>query len=176
MKQLLISTIVVMVYLLGGCDHTSQITDYSSLGLVSVCGHVFLDDFPLAAVEVIFESEDQTWSYATTDSVGWYELQFNSEQHGVLPGPKTVRIRVHSSTEGNSDDQSENTVVNDAGADSSGHLRRKSPAAANQSGAQRSVVPTCYDRKSSLRVVVSPATHTVNLHLRSDCVGKVTPN
>jgi hypothetical protein len=171
-----VSGIAVIVYLLGGCNHTSQITDYSSLGLVSVCGHVFLDDVPLAAVDVIFESEDQTWSFATTDSLGWYQLQFNSEQNGVLPGPKTVRIRAHSASDGSSDDQSENPVVHDAVTDFPDHLPRKPQTAANQPGSQRSVVPTCYDRKSSLRVVVTTATRTVNLNLRSDCDGRVTPN
>jgi hypothetical protein len=171
-----VSGIAVIVYFLGGCDHTSQITDYSSLGLVSVCGHVFLDDVPLAAVDVIFESEDQTWSYATTDSLGWYQLQFNSEQNGVLPGPKTVRVRAHAGSDGSSDDQSESPVLHDAVTDFSDQPVRNSQTATDRPGEQRPVIPTCYDRKSSLRVVVSTATRTLNLHLRSNCTGRVTPN
>ncbi len=74
-----------------GCDPVRQ-TDYSELGLIEVSGRVTLDGEPLPQANVLFESEDTTFSYGRTDEAGRYELRFNPEQPGCLPGEKTVRI------------------------------------------------------------------------------------
>lgn len=77
--------------LVSGCGGPLA-TDYSGLGLVEVSGTVTLDGDALPGATVIFEADDQTYSYGTTDGAGRYELMFNSEKSGVLPGPKIVRI------------------------------------------------------------------------------------
>ncbi len=74
-----------------GCGGPKR-ADYSSLGLVNVTGTVRLDGAPLAGATVVFENEDLTFSQATTDSAGRYRLMFNSEQPGIAPGTKKVRI------------------------------------------------------------------------------------
>lgn len=66
--------------------------DYASLELLPVSGLVTLNRAPLAGAQVIFEAPDGTYSYGRTDAEGRYELQFNSEARGTLPGEKTVRI------------------------------------------------------------------------------------
>ena len=77
--------------LLSGCSDPLA-TDYSGLGLVEVSGTVTLDGDPLPGATVIFEADDQTYSFGRTDASGRYELMFNSEKSGVLPGRKIVRI------------------------------------------------------------------------------------
>ncbi len=74
-----------------GCDPVRQ-ADYSELGLVEVSGRVTLDGKPLPQANIQFESDDTTFSYGRTDEEGRYELLFNSEQPGCLPGEKNVRI------------------------------------------------------------------------------------
>ncbi len=75
---------------LGGCGRAGP--DYGSLDLSSVHGTVTLNGEPLAEALVLFEADDQTFSYALTDGRGHYELMFNSEKQGVTKGNKTVRI------------------------------------------------------------------------------------
>jgi hypothetical protein len=77
--------------LLAGCGGPLA-TDYSGLNLVDVSGTVTLDGDPLPGAMVIFEAEDQTYSFGRTDEDGYYELMFNSEKSGVMPGRKIVRI------------------------------------------------------------------------------------
>ena len=55
--------------LLAGCSHPLA-TDYSKLGLVDVSGRVTLDGDPLAGATVLFEADDQTYSYGRTDASG----------------------------------------------------------------------------------------------------------
>ncbi len=81
----------LMLLAVCGCDPVRQ-TDYSELGLVKVSGRVTLNGKPLPQANVLFESEDTTFSYGRTDEAGRYELLFNSEQTGCLPGEKIVRI------------------------------------------------------------------------------------
>ena len=77
--------------LFAGCGRPVE-TDYSGLGLVDVSGTVTLDGKPLRGATVLFEAEDQTYSYGRTDDSGRFELMFNSEQSGVIPGRKIVRV------------------------------------------------------------------------------------
>lgn len=77
--------------LVSGCSDPLA-TDYSGLGLVEVSGTVTLDGDPLPGATVIFEADDQTYSFGRTDASGRYDLMFNSEKSGVIPGRKIVRI------------------------------------------------------------------------------------
>jgi hypothetical protein len=77
--------------LLAGC--TARLADYRSLDLVTVSGVVTLDGQPLAGATVLFEGADRSFSSGTTDKAGRYQLSYSSEQRGVKPGRKTVRIR-----------------------------------------------------------------------------------
>ena len=75
---------------LAGCG-----PDIKEVALVRVRGVVTLDDEPLEKAVVIFESEDNSFSFAETDSRGRYDLRFDSETRGVTPGRKTVRISMN---------------------------------------------------------------------------------
>lgn len=75
---------------LAGCGQAGP--DYGSLDLCAAKGTVTLDGKPLPKALVLFEAEDQTYSYALTDDAGNYSLMFNSEKSGVTKGNKTVRI------------------------------------------------------------------------------------
>ncbi len=124
--------------------------DYANLNLVDVSGTVTLDGEPLAGAGVFFEADDQTFSYAKTDSSGHYAMRFNSEITGVLPGPKTVRIR---STGLGFDDDGDSEDEPDEG--SSG-------------GEKPERVPTRYNSASELTVTVSDSERTFNFDLTSD--------
>ncbi|GAB6166204.1 hypothetical protein JCM19992_22040 [Thermostilla marina] len=73
-----------------GCDRTGP--DYEKLELVPVSGTITFQGEPLPKALVVFESQDQTFSWAVTDESGRYELMFNSEAAGTTQGEKTVRI------------------------------------------------------------------------------------
>ena len=68
--------------------------DYSDVGLVDVSGTVTLDGEPLEGAVVRFfdVGAPGKYSFAQTDANGYYELQFNTEAAGVLPGGKEVLI------------------------------------------------------------------------------------
>ena len=85
------TVLVCAAAFLCGCSDPLA-TDYSGLGLVEVSGTVTLDGDPLPGATVIFEADDQTYSFGRTDASGRYELMFNSEKSGVIPGRKIVRI------------------------------------------------------------------------------------
>lgn len=84
-------TLSLLWGLLPGC--AGRPVDYRSLGLVPVSGVVTLDGQPLAGAAVLFESAERSFSSGTTDKAGRYQLSYSSEQRGVKPGRKTVRIR-----------------------------------------------------------------------------------
>lgn len=139
--------------ILAGCEAGIR-TDYSSLNLVDVSGVVTLDGEPLADALVVFESEDLTLSSARTDADGAYSLQFNSEQSGVTPGPKTVRI----STTGSLDEEA------GAGEDGEGGDPDQATVAS-----ESEAVPACYNTESRLRVDVRSDTRQFDFALQSDC-------
>jgi hypothetical protein len=124
--------------------------DYANLNLVDVSGTVTLDGEPLAGAGVFFEAFDQTFSYAETDSSGYYAMRFNSEITGVLPGPKIVRIR---STGLGFDD----------GGDS-----EDAPDERVSAGEKSERVPARYNSASELAVTVSDSRRTFNFELTSD--------
>lgn len=122
-------------------------TDYSGLNLVEVSGRVTLDDDPLPGAMVIFESEDQTYSYGRTDDSGRYELMFNSEKSGVRPGPKIVRITTGPAGE-------ESGIEPDEG--------EESPAPPPMT------IPARYNTRSELTAEVSAERRRFDFDLRSD--------
>lgn len=61
--------IACLSILLAGCS-TRPTTNYSDLNLKEIDGTVKLDGTPVAGAAVLFEAEDKTWSYATTDTSG----------------------------------------------------------------------------------------------------------
>ncbi|MBI1312314.1 carboxypeptidase regulatory-like domain-containing protein [bacterium] len=137
------AAMLFLILLLTGCG--GQKPDYGSLNLVDVSGTVTLDGEPLAGAAVLFESKDQSFSYAETDSSGHYLLQFNSEISGVMPGPKTVRIR---STGLAFEDGSEEPSESDEG-----------------DGPER--VPARYNSASELTVTVSESERRFDFELTS---------
>ena len=74
-----------------GCQQQRR-PDYESLGLVPVTGTVRMDGQPLSGINVIFENENGGFSHGKTNELGIYRLMYTSEQPGVTPGKKTVRI------------------------------------------------------------------------------------
>jgi hypothetical protein len=132
---------------LAGCGGQRQV-DYSGLGLVDVHGTVTLDREPLAGVQVVFEAADRTYSSGRTDASGRYQLMFNSEKSGVVPGVKTVRIR----TAGAADEEES--------------AAREGEEAAAASTPE--TVPACYNAKSQLQVTVEGSSQTFNFDLTSD--------
>jgi hypothetical protein len=76
---------------------------------------------------------------------------FNSEQSGVLDGPKVVRI----GTTLGAEDAEAAEAGEDVGEEG------ESPAAEDR-------IPACYNAESQLRVTVSEST-TMNFDLKSDC-------
>ncbi len=142
----------LLALLLCGCSGVKQPTDYSKLGLVSVSGTITLEGEPLTGGSISFESEDKTFSASNIDSSGGYTLRFNSEQMGVTPGPKTVRIRAQSlPSEGGSDEEDPDAK----------------PKATAASG-----VSDCYDKASPIRVTVDASSSTFDFDLKKDCSTK----
>jgi hypothetical protein len=121
--------------------------DYSSVNLVAGHGVVTLDQQPLAQATVIFETPDKQFSYATTDASGKYTLQFDSNQPGVTPGSKVVRISSLSTALG----EGAETVL-EAGAAQATPVER---------------VPERYNQQSDLKVDVSPDRTEYNFDLTS---------
>ena len=144
------------VCLAAGCDGRAVDTDYSVLGLVAVSGTVWLDGTPLAAAVVTFEAADRTYSWARTDADGRYVLMFNSEQPGVTPGQKTVRISLFGSL-----GESEANIEGGQSPDDLAPGQSESP--------ESEVVPDCYGSESGIVVEVTADSRTIDFHLDSDC-------
>ena len=78
---------------LSGCGPSGLQADYGKLELADVTGQVTLDGEPLSDAAIIFADEGgNTGSYGRTDGQGHYHMRYDSEQTGVKPGDKTVRI------------------------------------------------------------------------------------
>lgn len=145
--------IPIAILLLCGCAGVKQSTDYSELGLVTVSGTVFLEGQPLSGGSIYFESDDKTYSASNIDSSGGYSLRFNSEQLGVTPGPKTVRIRTQAMpTESGGSEEDPDAK----------------PKAVVSTG-----VPDCYDKSSPIRVTVDASSSQFDFDLKRDCSKKL---
>ncbi len=127
-------------------------TDYSKVDLGEVQGTIQLDGEPLAEAVVIFESPDQTYSYAQTDEHGNYRLMFNSEKSGVTTGTKTVRIR----TSGGLGEEAEASLEEE---EDGGEAGTAAPE----------LVPACYNSNSQLQATVAGGSQTLDFELNSDC-------
>lgn len=64
----------------------------SSPELATVTGTVTLDDNPLPGANVIFQPQQGKTAFALTDESGQYELMYNQDVAGAVPGNYTVKI------------------------------------------------------------------------------------
>ena len=137
---------IVALAVVTGCGNPLD-ADYSELQLVTVSGTVTLDNRPLAGARVIFESEDQTYSYGITNESGAYTLMFNSEQEGVTPGKKNVRITMggvlEESDEGDESGSEEPSTRSDV------------------------TIPDIYNSRSTLTETVQSGSQTFDFDLKS---------
>ena len=118
---------------------------YAELGLIPVTGRVTLDGRPLAGAKVSFDGADKRSAIGVTAAGGRYELMYDSQTPGALPGHKTVRITL--------------ADANVEGAD---------PSAASQvEGAVAERIPARYNRHSQLTAEVSASQRAFNFELRS---------
>ena len=148
--QLLFLALAGCLMSLSGCGGGPR-ADYSKLGLANVQGTVLFDGEPLAGAIVVFESPDQTYSYAQTDASGKYRLMFNSQKAGVTVGPKTVRIRTSGGL-GEQGEETEATLEENQGVTS-----------------QSEILPACYNSSSQLQAEVIKGPQTLDFDLKSDC-------
>jgi len=139
---------IITSAVVNGCGDPFDV-DYGDLNLATVSGTVTLDDKPLAGARVIFESPDQTYSYGITDNSGSYTLMFNSEQNGVTPGEKVVRI-----TMGGALDEPESEDVDES----------DSEEPSVPSGV---AIPERYNRKSTLAETVASGSQSFDFELKS---------
>lgn len=144
----LIRLVLLLCLLAGGCQNHWE-SDYQSLRLLDVSGKITLDGRPLGHATVIFEGPDRSDSRGVTDGAGRYRLQFDSNQAGVLPGPKVVRIQ-------------QQAREPDSDASSGAQTNRAFPQ-------QREFIPACYNSASHLHATVTESSHSFDFHLRSDC-------
>ncbi len=133
--------------LAGGCAVRPS-DDYSDLELLYVSGQITLDDEPLEQATVRFESPDATYSYAVTDARGNYTLMLNSQQAGVTPGVKRIRITSLPTAESN---QGELEELEEG----------DSPPAVR--GGER--VPPRYNRASELQIEITESDRNLDFHL-----------
>lgn len=137
-----LTSTVGLLILAAGCSTSPQI-DYAKAGLVDVSGTVTMDGEPLSEALVHFETDDGRISYGRTDVTGHYELRFDSDMQGVIPGEKTVRISTSAST---GDEAERGTSV-----------------------ARIETVPVRYNKESELRVEVKPGeAQTFDFDLESE--------
>lgn len=144
-----------LVVIASGCSQQPARPDYENLGLAEVSGTVLLDKKPLPNAHVIFESPDQTYSSGKTNSSGTYTLMFNSEQSGVLPGQKIVRIQLGKISEQVDDED----VGNDETDDENPLLEAESDSFE---------LPATYHSNSQLTATVAAGKQVINFELESD--------
>lgn len=78
---------ILVLFISIGCGESGP-----ELGAVAGC--VMLDGEPLANAELAFSGVDNGPSaYATTDELGFYELEFNRNNKGTVLGKHEVKIR-----------------------------------------------------------------------------------
>lgn len=121
--------------------------------LVRISGVVTLDGDPLENAIVTFESDDSSYSYAQTDSDGYYDLIFDSRSRGVTLGQKTVRISMNRRIRGlNSNDEG-------GPGDTAGGSFEKQP---------KERIPEKYNLRSILSADVTASSKTFDFDLESD--------
>ena len=120
---------------------------------------VSVDGEPIEGAVVFFEADDSTFSYGTTDEMGYYELKFNSKTAGVPQGPKTVRISTVASTGERGEEEGELESEPNSIALKAKRIER---------------FPVTYNKKSELKVNVSDSQTTYNFDLRGDGTTKST--
>jgi hypothetical protein len=140
--------LVGLALMLLGCEGPAV----NRVPLVHIHGVVMLDGKPLPKAIVIFESADGSYSYAQTSSRGRYDLRFDSQTRGVMPGTKTVRISMNRRIHGlNSTDEG-------GPGDRAGGWYGKQPP---------EKIPQQYNAQSTLTVDVTASTSTFNFDLKS---------
>lgn len=145
-----------------GCSPLSS-PQYGNLGLVNVGGYVRLDGEPLAGVTVEYHDEaNAVFSFGYTDKNGWYELMFDSNQPGIIPGPRILKFR-----DGPPAGYAE--FVEDAAQESS--VGEESAVGDPDGGGRGSVakIPACYFDQLKTEVVVPSNDATINIGLSKDC-------
>ena len=163
MKRTLASGLAVTILVLAicGCDGGLS-TDYSKLDLATVEGTVRLDGQPVEQAFLKFESGDNTFSFAMTNQNGYYRLRFNSEKDGILPGRKTVRIRMSQSYGGYGTGPARAENAHAEGETDADDIEGKEAIAIAKE------LPESYNVDSQLTVDVKSGTQTVDLNLYSD--------
>jgi hypothetical protein len=145
-----------VAFITGGCGDPST----TRVRLARVSGVVTLDRGPLANAIVVFEAEDHSFSEATTDRSGWYDLRFDSHTRGVTMGPKVVRISMNRRINGlNSTDEG-------GPKDRAGGWFGKQPD---------EVVPEKYNEQSVLTAHVSEDSHIFDFALVTTDKSAVAP-
>lgn len=143
LKWLLVSSLA----LLAGCTGVSA--DYSNLDLASVSGTVTLDGQPLPNAYVVFEADDKTFSFGSTDANGQYTLQFNSQRAGTTPGSKVVRITSNGAA---------------------GEVYEQDPDGVTEEGtssASAEKIPAKYNTKSELKATIESGSNTFDFELKT---------
>jgi hypothetical protein len=130
--------VAIVTLVLSGCAKDG----YSELGLVEVTGTVTLDGQPLPGAKVSFEGDDKRTAIGITNANGKYDLMYDSETRGTMPGPKTVRITT-------------------ADVDVEGGGAGEGTAPVKES------IPARYNQKSELKADVSSANRTFDFDLKS---------
>jgi len=136
---------------INGCS-TGPATDYGKLDLVDVSGIVTLDGQPLPDAVVTFEDPATgQFSYGMTDLSGYYTLQLDSQEDGVVAGEKIVRISTSRKILGlNSDEE--------GGSEEGGEEEGVSVSA-------EEIVPAKYNEQSELKANVSASETTFDFDL-----------
>lgn len=148
-----LSVQMMALILLCGCSSGIN-TDYTNLNLATVSGTVTLDEEPLFGALVTFEAPDQTYSYGITDATGSYSLMFNSEQEGVTPGEKIIRITI--GTAADETDDADETGNGNETADGDEQLPEVNFS-----------IPARYNSESELTQVVKTGSQTIDFNLVS---------
>jgi len=144
-NRLHLVAVAVVSGALVGCEERM---DYASLNLVNVTGKVTMDGKPLPGVTVRFEGPPNRFADGKTDTDGKYELMYDSNQAGCMPGEKVVRIMQGGAGEGSDE---EAPVEGPDG---------RVAAAAQQ-------IPASYNRQSTLKANVTAENKTFDFDLKS---------
>ncbi|GAB5440683.1 MAG: hypothetical protein Fues2KO_10320 [Fuerstiella sp.] len=148
------------ILLAAGCSTAPQ-TDYGSLDLVDVTGTVQLDGVAIPDAVIVFQDlESGLESYALTDANGEYRMQFDSVEHGVVPGEKQVIISTAMQIPGLTDGGTGDGEGGEGGEGEDGE------GGSQQMRIER--IPEAYRKDSPLKVTVSESSNRFNFDLAPD--------